>query len=122
MADRCAGRADEVEVFYGPCRAGGESGCGNDVSVRSQPACLRPRELAALFGAGTVTTLRGVPAVAGEGQVALLTRDTLITVAADDPRSAVDALAPVAGAAGAALPRPDAVVTGGQLRNRQCPA
>jgi hypothetical protein len=132
LLDRCETHADEVEVFYGPCRDGGESGCGYDVSVRSQPACLRPRELDAMFNAPpepdlsprTITTIRGVPAVIGEGQIVLMTRDTLITVQADGARSAVDALRPAAGAALSAspLPKPDAAVIGGRLRNRQCPA
>jgi hypothetical protein len=132
LLDRCETHADEVEIFYGPCRDGGESGCGYDVSVRSQPACLRPRELDAMFNAPpepdlsprTITTIRGVPAVIGEGQIVLMTRDTLITVQADGARSAVDALRPAAGAALSAnpLPRPDAIVVGGRLRNRQCPA
>jgi hypothetical protein len=132
LLDRCETHADEVEMFYGPCRDGGESGCGYDVSVRSQLACLRPRELDAMFNAPpepdlsprTITTIRGVPAVIGEGQIVLMTRDTLITVQADGARSAVDALRPAAGAALSAnpLPKPDAVVVGGRLRNRQCPA
>ncbi|HMJ37885.1 MAG TPA: hypothetical protein VK501_28510 [Baekduia sp.] len=95
LLDRCETHADEVEVFYGPCRDGGESGCGYDASVRSQPACLRPRELDAMFNTppdadlapGTITTVRGVPAVIGEGQIVLMTRDTLITLQADGARA-----------------------------------
>jgi hypothetical protein len=132
LLDRCETHADEVEIFYGPCRDGGESGCGYDVSVRSQPACLRPRELDAMFNARpdpdlfprTITTVRGVPAAIGEGQVVLMTRDTLITVEADGAPSAVDALRPAAGAVlrASPLPKPHASVVGGRLRNRQCPA
>jgi hypothetical protein len=135
FSNRCETHADEVFVFYGPCRKGGESGCGYDVYVATQPACLRPRELDLTFngppsgdltGRRTVTTLRGVPAAIIDYTIVLMTRDTLITISADakPAREAVDALRPAAGVAPSAttLPKPDASVVGGKLRNRQCPA
>jgi hypothetical protein len=131
LADRCEAHADAVEVFYGPCREGGESGCVYDVSVRSQPVCLRPRELDLTFngppggdltGRRTVTVLRGVPAAIFDYTIVMMSRDTLITISADagPARQAVDALRPADGAT--TLPKPDASVVAGRLRNRQCPA
>lgn len=126
FSDRCETHADAVTVFYGPCRSGGESGCGYDVSVITQPACLRPRELALAFARRKATTLRGVPAVIDPSTytTTLLTRDTLITISADarPARAAVTALRPAAGPAPRILPRPNASVVDGKLRNAQCPA
>jgi hypothetical protein len=72
-----------------------------------------------------VTTLRGVPAAISDYSIVLMTRDTLITISADakPAREAVDALRAAAGVtpSGTTLPKPDASVVGGKLRNRQCP-
>jgi hypothetical protein len=134
FSSRCETHADQVFVFYGPCRKSGESGCGYDAYVATQPACLRPRELDLTFNGPPsgdlterrmVTTLRGVPAAISDHSIVLMTRDTLITISADakPAREAVDALRAAADVAlsGTTLPKPDASVVGGKLRNRQCP-
>jgi hypothetical protein len=134
LGARCETRANEAEVFYGPCRDGGESGCGNDISARSRPACQRPSELYTIFNGSsagdlrnpkTITTLRGVPAAVFEEQIELVTRDTAIIVFADAniAREAVDALRPAARATatGAPLPKPAAAVVAGKLSDLRCP-
>jgi hypothetical protein len=133
LATTCRADANEAEVFYGPCRDEGESGCGNDISVRSRPACQRPSELSTTFNgppAGdfhnpkTITTVRGVPAAVFEDQIVLLTRDTVIIVFADPEvaEKAVDALHPAAQATlhGALLPKPAARLVGGKLTKLRC--
>jgi hypothetical protein len=133
LAATCRSHANEAEVFYGPCRDGGESGCGHDISVRSRPACQRPSEISTTFNgppAGdlpnpkTIATLRGVPAAVFEDQIVLLTRDTLIIVFADHQvaQRAVDALHPVPQATvhGALLPKPAARLVGGKLTKLRC--
>jgi hypothetical protein len=133
FGDRCDFNGDGVTITYGPCDKVGEDGCNYTYEVSSQPVCLRPRALARTFGNGphgdsgpaTVTTLRGVPAVMYQRDtIVLMTRDALITISADakPARQAVDALRPAAGPSTSTLPKPDASVVGGHLRNRQCPA
>jgi hypothetical protein len=132
FGDRCETHADDVRVSYGPCVDVGESGCNYHIDVDSQPVCLRPGALARTFSGGprgdsgplTVTTLRGVPAAVYKADtIVLMTRDTLITIWADakPAREAVDALRPAAGPGATDLPKPDASVVDGKLRNRQCP-
>jgi hypothetical protein len=133
FGDRCDYDGDGVTITYGPCDDVGESGCNYTYEVSSQPVCLRPRALARTFstvlphgdsGPATVTTLRGVPAVMYKRDtIVLMTRDTLITISANakPARQAVDALNPAAGPSASTLPKPDASVIGGKLRNRQCP-
>jgi hypothetical protein len=133
LGDRCEAYTGDVIFSYGPCQAAGESGCNFSIDVVSQPVCLRPRALARAFGDGphgdsgprTVTTLRGVPAAVFKNDtIVLMTRDTLITISADarPAREAVDALRPAAGPGATTLPKPNAWVVDGELRNRQCPA
>ncbi|HEY6759890.1 MAG TPA: hypothetical protein VI318_10380 [Baekduia sp.] len=130
FGSRCETHADQTEVFYGPCRDAGESGCGNDISVRSSPACQRRSELYTIFnnGPGDVTTLRGVPAAVFDDRVELLTRDTAINVWADRKLAlkAVRALRPAGRPAGqrsatrAPLPRPAGGVVAGRLSALAC--
>lgn len=111
-------RHNDTEVFYGPCRGGGSSGCGNDLSVRSTPSCERPYSLYTAFTGSPkedlegprLTTLRGVPAARFEDRIELWTRDTTIVVFGDPKlaRRAIDALRSTSGAvsAGEPLPKP----------------
>jgi hypothetical protein len=135
LGTRCDARANEADVFYGPCRDGGESGCANDLSVHSQPACQSPSEVNAIFNGApdrdlhnprTVTTLRGVPAAVFEDHIVLLARDATIIVFADRAiaRDAVDALRPAARptTTGTSLPKPAARVVDGRLRRTRCSA
>lgn len=135
LGARCETRANEAELFYGPCRDGGESGCGHDLSVRSRPTCQRPSELYTIFNGPpdddlhnprTTTTLRGVPAAVFDDHIVLLNRDAAVIIFADPEiaREAVDALRPAARATttGASLPKPAGAVVGGKLRDMRCPA
>jgi hypothetical protein len=133
LGTRCDAHASEAEVFYGPCRDGGESGCGYDISVRSRPMCQSPSEVKATFNAPpdpdvsnsrTVTNLRGVPAAVFEEHIVLVTGGATIFVFADPKiaRRAVDALRPVASTAPeASLPKPTAELIDGRLRGLRCP-
>jgi hypothetical protein len=135
LGARCETRANETEVFYGPCRDGGESGCGNDISVRSRPVCEHPSELYTIFSGSSsedlsnpdkITTIRGVPAAIFEEHIVLLTRDTAIIVFADPKiaREAVNALRPAtrATATAGSLPKPAATTIDRKLNDLHCPA
>ena len=123
---RCETHTHQVEVFYGPCREGGESGCGNDISVRSAPACEHRYLLYTKFSGPPgpkLITLRGVPASVFEERIELWTRDTSIIIFADPAvaRRAVDALRPAPRAAtGAPLPKPAVDITNHKLSDIDC--
>jgi hypothetical protein len=124
---QCETHTHQVEVFYGPCRDGGESGCGNDISVRSAPACEHRYLLYTKFSGPPgpeLITLRGVPASVLEERIELWTRDTSIIIFADPAvaRRAVDALrpAPRATATGAPLPKPAVDITNRELSDIDC--